>query len=174
MDHLELKKKSHFLEQLYENTKTNHNIYFKILFLIYLFFLFCLEGFQGQQNFQFPIFCPSIFSSCCHHNFEQDWTECFQINYLRTARSNLSELEFVIIGICQNWKMAELENSRIGICQSWNLSELEFVRIGICQNWNLGPKMLCKVDLMLQFKPDMKYHQKFKGKNILSSSFGTF
>ena len=51
---------------------------------------------------------------------------------------NLSELEIIRIGICQNWNLSELEFIRIGICQNWNLSELEFVRIGICQNWNLS------------------------------------
>ena len=77
---------------------------------------------------------------------------------------NLSELEFVRIGICQNSFLL-----KIGICQNWNLSESEFVRIGNCQNWNLskveiisfGPKMLCKVALMLQSKLDVKYDQKF-------------
>ena len=52
-------------------------------------------------------------------------------------------MEFVRIGICQNWNMSELETIRsefvrIGICQKPNLSVLEFVRIGICQNWNLS------------------------------------
>ena len=45
---------------------------------------------------------------------------------------NLSELIFILY-----WNLSELEIVRIGICQNLNLSESEFVRIGICQNWNL-------------------------------------
>ena len=45
---------------------------------------------------------------------------------------NLSELEFVRIRFLS--LSEKLEFVRIGICQNWNLSELEFVRIGICQN----------------------------------------
>ena len=60
---------------------------------------------------------------------------------------NLSELEFVRIHflplfeeieICQNWNLSELEFVRIGICQNRNLSELEFVRIfknGQIKSW---------------------------------------
>ena len=35
----------------------------------------------------------------------------------------------------------------------------------------MGPKMLCKVDLMLQSKLDVKYHQKFQRKNSDSEKF---
>ena len=69
---------------------------------------------------------------------------------LHTGDWNLSELEFVRIGICQNsfllkmgicqnQNLSELEFARIiGICQNWNLSELELVRIGIGQNWTVS------------------------------------
>ena len=55
------------------------------------------------------------------------------------------KLEFVRIGVCQNWNLSELEFIRIGNCQNWKLSELEFVRIGICPDPELskllkGPK----------------------------------
>ena len=76
-----------------------------------------------------------------------------------TLKSLSGWLEFVRIGICQNWNLSESEFVRIGICQNWNLSELEFGRIGICQNWKLsylGPKMQSKVDVMLQSKLDVK------------------
>ena len=56
---------------------------------------------------------------------------------------NLSELESVRIGICQNPFLPIFEE--IGICQNWNLSELEFVRIGIRQNWNLSESEFVRI-----------------------------
>ena len=41
-----------------------------------------------------------------------------------------------------------MEFVRIGICQNWNLSELEFVRIGICQNWNLSELGLLELEIV--------------------------
>ena len=40
---------------------------------------------------------------------------------------NLSELEIVSIGNCQNRKLSELQIVRIGHCQNWKLSELAII-----------------------------------------------
>ena len=47
----------------------------------------------------------------------------------------MSELEFSRIRFLPLFEDI-VEFVRIGICQNWNLSELELVRIGMCQNWN--------------------------------------
>ena len=48
---------------------------------------------------------------------------------------SFEELEFVRIGICQNWNLSEWEFVRIGICLNRNLSELEFDRISNYLIW---------------------------------------
>ena len=58
--------------------------------------------------------------------------------------SKVGWLEFVRIGISQNWNSPDLKVVRIGICQNRKLSELEFVRIG--NDPILGPKWYGKLN----------------------------